>query len=93
MNERAAAATKMAVAMRVEIARKEGYIDRVREQDDRAITTPIRNPMPGDFLDDVREAMTQVDEATFGRMVESMSAETLNKVMGRTDDSNSDILS
>ena len=83
---RAAAANKMAVEMRIALARKEGYIDRVRETDAGAITTAVRNPMPGDFLDDVRDAMAQVDESTFDRMVGSMSQETLNKVLGKTDD-------
>lgn len=82
---RAAAANKMAVEMRIALARKDGYIDRVRETDAGAITTAVRNPMP-DFLDDVRDAMAQVDEGTFDRMVGSMSQETLNKVLGKTDD-------
>lgn len=89
---RAAGASKLALQMRLELARKEGYIDRIRETDAGAITTPVRNPMSGDYLEDVREAMTQVDEGTFGRMVESMSEETLNKVLGKNNDERSDIL-
>lgn len=93
---RAASAAKLALQLRLELARKEGYIDRIRETDAGAITTPVRNPMPGEidtfFLDDVRGAMAKADDGTFDRMVSSMSEETLNKVLGKTNDEQSDIL-
>ena len=82
------------IKSKLAIARKEGYIDRVREDDATVSTTDVRNPAPGDFVDftDVREAMAQADDAGFDRIISSLSQETIDKVMGKTNGEQSDIL-
>jgi len=88
--------TSLLVRTKMEVARKEGYIDRVRESDAGAATTSVRNPALGELdpflMDDVRSAMTQSDEGTFDRIVSAMSQETLDKVMGKNPNEQSDIL-
>ena len=89
--------TEMLVRTKMEVARKEGYIDRVREIDVGGIvSTPVRNPAAGGLdpfmMEDVRNAMAQADDDGFDRIVSSMSEATLNKVMGKNQNEQSDIL-
>lgn len=86
------ALARLALNIRIALARREGYIDRVREFDEAGSPGPIQNPAPGELLEDLQNAMSTADDASFDRIVSAMSPETLNKILGRDNADDPDVL-
>jgi len=76
--------------LEIRAARLEGYIDCA---DKRAVVSAVNSPAPGDLVDFGRDSVLMAgSESQRDRIIESMDQETLDAVLGRTGNEQSDIL-
>ena len=76
-------------AREIEIARLNGYIDRVRELDGKSpsVTTRVMSHPPDqEDLAAMRERLIAAPQEDFERMISEMDDDTLERVTGRDDD-------
>lgn len=84
-------AIKQIFAREIEIARLNGYIDRVRENEESiqaalgATSRVMSHPPDQHDLAAMRERLINAPQEDFDRMVDEMDDETLERVTGRDD--------
>lgn len=73
----------------IEIARLNGYIDRVRETEGKSpeVTTRAMSHPPDQFdLAAMRDRLANAPQEDFDRMLDQMDDDTLERITGRDDD-------
>lgn len=74
--------------LNLELARKNGYIDRVRETDeDRSIAGPASDEISPEQVDAAREYLAGArSDKMVARVIDGMDTDVLDQVLGRTND-------